>query len=114
MFIKNRETTNRIVVLTTQTAADEDIGFRELDRKHRNRGSVMCGFHYIIKRDGMVETGRELDKHGHHRRKYNRDSVYVAMVGKDINLTEEQAVSLEEILAELRDLYPSAQVLDLT
>ena len=113
MFIKNRTKTNNIIVLTTKTEAKEDIGVRELDRLHRDKGCVMVGFHYIIKRDGMVETGRELDKLGHHRRKYNRDSVYVALVGKDDNLTDEQAVSLDEILEELKDLYPEAEVLEL-
>lgn len=114
MFIKNRNKTNNIIFLASQTEANEDIGVSELDRKHRDKGCVMVGYHYIIRRDGMVETGRELDKLGHHRRTYNRDSVYVCLIGKGGNFTKEQLEAVQEIEAELTDLYPKAEIIDLT
>ena len=114
MFIKNRPKTNNIVVLATNTEADEYLGVEELDREHRDKGCVMVKYHYVIRRCGMVETGRELDKFGHHRRKFNRDSVYVCLVGQEGNFTGEQIESLLEIERELKDLYPTAQIIDLT
>lgn len=114
MFIKKRIRTNHIVILSSQTGPEEDIGVFELDRKHRDKGCLMVGYHYIIRRDGMVETGRELDRLGHHRRKYNKDSVYVCLIGKDGNFTEEQLAVLPDIEDELKDLYPSADVIDMT
>jgi N-acetylmuramoyl-L-alanine amidase len=114
MFIKQRTQTKHIVVLSTQTKPEEDIGVKEIDRLHRDKGCMTIGYHYVIKRDGMIETGRELDRLGHHSRRYNRDSVYVCLVGTDGNFTNEQLASLTEIEAELTDLYPKAEIIDLT
>jgi N-acetyl-anhydromuramyl-L-alanine amidase AmpD len=114
MFIKNRIRTDYIIILPTKTNPDEDIGFKELDRRDRNKGAVMCGSHYIIKRDGMVETSREVDQRGNRRRKYNATAVFVDIVGKDENFTQAQLEALPDIEDELRDLYPPAELLDLT
>ena len=111
MFIKDRIKTYNIIILSSGTEPNEDIGAAELDRRDRDKGCVMIGCHYIIRRDGMVETGRELDKLGHYKRKYNKDSVYVCLIGKEGNFTESQKLVLEDIKDELRDLYPRAQVL---
>lgn len=113
MFIKQRTKTNHIVILATATGL-EDIGVKELDRQHRDKGCMMVGYHYVIRRDGMVETGRELDRLGHHSRRYNKDSVYVCLVGSDGNFTDEQLNALVEIEKELTDLYPKAETIDLT
>lgn len=112
MFIKNRTYTKYIVLVSTMTDAKTDIGFKELDRQHRDKGSVMCNFHYIVRRDGMIETGRELDKLGNHIRSMNKSSVYVCLIGSEENLTQKQHDSLDEIVKELEDLYPDAQVVN--
>lgn len=114
MFIKDRINTNNIIILGSNTEEHEDIGAEELDRRHRDKGCIMIGYHYIIRRDGMVETGRELDKLGHYKRKYNKDSVYVCLIGKEENFTQEQLLVLPDIEDELRDLYPRAKVMNLT
>ncbi len=114
MFIKERINTNNIIILASKTPPNENIGADELDRQHRNRGCMMIGYHYVIRRDGLVETGRELDKRGHFRQKYNKDSVYVCLIGKEDNFTEEQLEAMVEITDELRDLYPKATALDFT
>lgn len=114
MFIKQRIRTDHIVILATNTSPKEDIGVKELDRMHRTKGCIMVGYHYIIKRDGMVETGRELDRMGHHARRYNKDSVYVCLVGMDGNFTPAQMTALVEIETELTELYPTAEIIDLT
>ena len=114
MFIKNRISTNNIVFLASRTEPEEDLGVVEFDIRHRDKGCVMVGYHYVIKRDGMIETGRELDKRGHHRRRYNKDSVYVCVVGADANFTPQQLSSVQTLEAELVDMYPEAQIVDLT
>lgn len=112
MYIKNRTETKYIILLPTKTKAN--TGFKEIDRRDRDRGAVMCGAHYIIKQDGMVETGRELDKRGHRRRKFNDRAVYIDIVGKDKEFTKAQYAVAPDIIDELRDLYPKAEVLDFT
>lgn len=114
MFIKNRIRTDFIIFLSTRTKPDEDIGLKELDRRDRNKGCAMIGSHYILRQDGMVETGRELDKRGHRRRNYNDRAVYVDIVGEDGTFTDAQLEVLPDIEDELRDLYPQAEILDFT
>jgi N-acetylmuramoyl-L-alanine amidase len=114
MFIMKRLRTDNIVILATDTPPQTDIGVKEIERMHRDKGCACIGYHYVIKRDGMIETGRELERRGHHSRRYNRDSVYVCLVGTDGNFTDEQLASLVEIETELTDLYPEAEIIDLT
>lgn len=114
MFIKKRTNTNHIVILSSKTGPEEDIGITELERQHRDKGCVMVGYHYVIRRDGTIETGRELDRMGHHRRKYNKDSVYVCLIGSDKNFTKAQLAVLPEIEEELLELYPNSQTIDMT
>jgi len=114
MFIKKRDNTRHIVIVSSKTKPEEDIGVRELDRIHRDKGCVMVGFHYVIRRDGMVETGRELERRGHYRRRYNPDSVYVCLIGSSGNFTKEQDLVLPDIVDELSDMWPDAEVIDMT
>lgn len=114
MYIKNRTETKYIILIPTKTKPEEDLGFADIDRRDRNKGAAMCGCHYIIKRDGMVETGRELDTRGHRRRTYNDTAVYVDLVGKEDNFTQAQMEVLPDIVNELEDLYPRAKILNFT
>ena len=54
---------------------------RDIDRWHRERGWLKIGYHYVIKRDGTVETGRELEEVGAHAKGHNAISVGICMVG---------------------------------
>lgn len=117
MHIKNRKETKYIVIHAADTYASMDIGAEEIDRWHRSRGFFRIGYHYVIRRDGTVETGRELDQMGAHVRGHNKHSVGVCMVGgkaknggPEDNFTPEQFVVLADIVDELRDLYPNATV----
>lgn len=114
MFIKNRTETRRLVIVSSKTKPQEDIDATDLDRRDRNKGSVMINVHYVVKRDGTVETGRELDKLGNYNRRYNKDSVFVLLVGSRDNLTKEQKAVYPDIEDELTDLYPIEEVIDLT
>ncbi len=112
MYTRERLKTKRLVLLSTGTEDDEDIGVAELDRKHRNKGCLSIGFHYVIRRDGMVETGRPLTTFGNYRRDYNEDSVYVCLVGKVGNFTKEQALVWPDIKDEILDMWPGLEIID--
>ncbi len=116
MYIKKRIKTQRIVIVPYPLAKGvKDAGLAEIDRDHRNKGRMMCGFHYIIRLDGMIEPARELEQRGNYRRKYNHDSVYVCLVGDEKTFTKEQLASLDEVVEdELLDLWPDAEVINLT
>ena len=76
-----RRKTDFIVVHCAVTSPLMDIGLKEIDRWHRARGFLKVGYHFIIRRDGTFEQGRQLHEPGAHAKGYNHRSVGICMVG---------------------------------
>ena len=74
------------IVLHT-LAFDGSAGIAEVDRWHKERGFTRVGYHYIIRRDGRLETGRHEHEQGAHCRDggYNRKSLGIAFEGHGDN-----------------------------
>lgn len=115
-----RKQTDYIIIHCAATKPSMDIDAKEIDRWHRERGFLKIGYHFVIKRDGTVETGRELEEVGAHCKKYNWCSVGVCMVGGvkedninegEDNFTEDQWVSLYTLVQDLMGEYPMAKVI---
>lgn len=94
-----------------------EIGKKEIDQWHRQRGWLKIGYHYVIKRDGTLEEGREHDVMGAHVKGHNADSVGVCLVGgvnddnePENNFTEEQFETLVDTINSLKVIYPEAEV----
>lgn len=123
-----------LVIHCSATQPDADIGRAEIDRWHRQKGWLMIGYHFVIRRDGTIEEGRKLTQVGAHTEGYNAKSIGICMVGgvkqvKDAdgkddtdgprwdlkpenNFTEDQFQSLALLILELRaDGYAHAAVL---
>ena len=49
-----REETKYIVVHCSQTRPSQDIGAKDIDRWHRERGWLKIGYGKVIKRDGTI------------------------------------------------------------
>lgn len=76
-----RNETNKIILHAAATTPSMDIGAQEIDRWHRSRGWLGIGYHFVIRRDGQVETGRRRDDVGAHAKGHNHDSIGVCLVG---------------------------------
>ena len=113
MFIKTRNETNKIIFIATNTEPNETLTTQDIERRDRNKGSLTIGSHYVVQPDGLVETGRPLDQFDQRRRKYNKDSVFVDVVGKYSKYTDAQLQAISEIEDELLDLYPGSELIDL-
>jgi len=109
MATKKRTDTHWIAIHCAATPPDMDIGFAEIDRWHKERGWIGCGYHKIIRRDGTVEDGRDIDAMGAHVRGFNQTSVGVCLIGTD-TFTDEQFESLANLIADLLAKYPSASL----
>jgi len=76
------------------------------------------GYHYVIRRSGLVEGGRSLHDPGAHVRGHNKHSWGVCLVGgrkakvggEENNFTAEQFESLSEVVSNLLELAPHAKV----
>lgn len=100
-----------VVVHCSATPPEMDIGVSVIRRWHRERGWRDVGYHFVIRRDGTVETGRSLDTPGAHAgRPINQMSLAICLAGgidnledkrPEDNFTDEQRDSLFRTLKDL-------------
>ena len=90
----------------------------DIDRMHRLRGFLKVGYHFVIKRSGLIEPGRPLDERGAHVEGYNSQSIGICLIGgvdsklkPQANFTPEQMAALRALLDTLGGKYPQAVVL---
>ena len=114
-----------IIIHCSDTYARMNIGAAEIREWHtKERGWQDIGYHFVIRRDGTVETGRDLDcdgdifeEIGAHTVNYNRNSIAICMVGgkrddglPDNNFHPKQFKSLDTILRFIKASYPRATI----
>jgi N-acetylmuramoyl-L-alanine amidase len=117
-----------LVVHCSATPPSMDIGATEIDRMHRMRGFFKIGYHFVIRRNGEVETGREVfasgsAEPGAHFAGLNLVSLGICLIGgveeqktdgahePEANFTPEQYATLQALLSELSERYPTARVI---
>ncbi|HEX8545119.1 MAG TPA: N-acetylmuramoyl-L-alanine amidase [Pseudomonas sp.] len=115
---KDRDSTDLIVVHCSATKASADIGVRDITQWHIQRGFDTVGYHYVIRRNGELETGRPESAIGAHVRGHNSNSIGICLAGgvdannkPENNFTPAQFVSLEALLRRLKERYPQARIL---
>lgn len=114
-----RRFTDHIIIHCSATPPGMDIGVKEIDRWHRERGFLRIGYHFVIRRDGTVEKGRDIDEVGAHARPWNGNSVGICLVGgvaegtklPEANYTPAQWTALETLLRHVRAFYPRATII---
>lgn len=88
--------------------SDSDIGAHDnietIKEWHKERGFNDIGYHYLIKKDGSVCTGRSEDTPGAHTRGHNSRSIGVCLSGRR-EFTREQFGSLERLAFDLCKKY---------
>ncbi len=70
-----------IVIHCSATPEGVQLTADALDEMHRRRGLDGCGYHYYIRRDGMIYSMRPRQKAGAHARGYNARSIGVCYEG---------------------------------
>jgi len=110
-----------LVVHCSATKPSMDVGAADIDRWHRKNGWRKIGYHFVIKRDGTIEPGREPTEIGAHAAGYNSVSIGICLVGgvseKDVNKAENnftisQMETLHRLLSYLlATSFPKAKVL---
>lgn len=112
---KPRASTEAIFVHCSATKHSMNWGLREIRQSHKERGFLDVGYHFIVKRDGTIEAGRDEDVIGAHVEGYNSTSVGVCLVGGiddkgkfDANFTPEQMQALRSLLVTLLAKYEGA------
>lgn len=109
----------KIIIHCSATPASMDIGASEIRTWHvRDNGWNDIGYHFVIRRDGTVETGRPIEKQGAHcaAKAGNVASIGICMVGgvkkvggklvAESNFTPWQWDALAVLVRKLRKQFP--------
>ena len=70
-----------IVIHCSATRADHSLTPDDLDLQHRRRGFNGTGYHYYIRKDGMVHLTRPIERIGAHARRWNAHSIGIYYEG---------------------------------
>lgn len=107
-----------IIVHCSATAEGKDFGAKDIDLWHKAQGWDCIGYHYVVKLDGTVESGRDIEKVGAHCKGHNAHSIGICYIGglaadgktpKDTR-TPQQKAALRLLVDNLKRVYPGSQV----
>ena len=115
--MSRRKETNYIVIHSTHTKPNANISIRTVDEWHRKRGMLKVGYHFFIRREGLIEVGRGVNDIGAHTKEHDLDSVSVCLAGglntRGIvapDYAKEQLETLFVLVKTLKHMYPDAKV----
>jgi N-acetyl-anhydromuramyl-L-alanine amidase AmpD len=111
-------TISQIIIHCAYTTPSMDVGVNEITRWHvQDRGFSDIGYHFVIRRDGTIETGRDVNEPGAHAKGHNANSLGVCLVGgmsadgkPDSNYTREQWDALRALVEALVDMHGVKEV----
>jgi N-acetyl-anhydromuramyl-L-alanine amidase AmpD len=98
----------QIVILHCSATPDyqpNDPGYdrfraKDIDKWHKARGWKMIGYHYVITRAGVIETGRPITDVGAHCESVNKRSIGVCYIGTKFMLSK-QITALKQLSKEI-------------
>jgi len=112
MAMIERKETKYVVVHCADTPADMDVGAADIRRWHVDeRGWDDVGYHWIVKRSGQLEPGRDQRLQGSHALAVNSKSIGVCLVGRGDNFTEDQMYTLHNVIQTIKDMHPEIEVI---
>lgn len=115
---KSKRRIDYIVIHCAATPEGKNFTARDIDSWHKKIGWSGIGYNYVIKLDGTLELGRDVDLIPAHIKGFNGNSIGVVYVGgidtlgkpKDTR-TPQQKETIIKLLKDLRKLYPNAKIL---
>jgi len=100
-----RRVTRRIII---HHSASPDVSADTIHGWHLQRGWSGIGYHFVIRQDGSIETGRPVDMIGAHAGpEVNGDSIGICLAGNFMEYVPavQQIQSLIQLVSYLRELY---------
>lgn len=110
-------TINEIIIHCSATPAMQNVTAKDIERYHRSIGFETIGYHYVVRLDGTIESGRALTRIGAHCKGHNANSIGVCYIG-GINAdgkpcdtrTADQKWALRKLLVKLKSQFPLAKI----
>lgn len=112
MAITRKATRNIAVVLSGTPVSSSEF---DLKAAYLKRHVPSIGSHYVVLGDGDVVKARPHEQHGNVSKLYNKDSVFIEVMGpEDHRPTAAQAAAVKALIDHLKEIYTEAEELDLT
>jgi len=107
-----RNKTDTVVIHCADTPADMDIGADKIREWHtKERGWDDIGYHWVIRRDGKLDPGRPIEMQGAHAVAVNGSSVGICLVGRGDNFTNQQFMTLHNLINTTKDIYGDLEII---
>ena len=108
---------NKIIIHCSATPEGRDISAATINNWHKQRGWSGIGYHYVIKIDGSIEYGRDINKTGAHVKGHNKGSIGLCYIGgcdSDMNAKDTRTLVQKEslllLLKTLKKMHPTATI----
>lgn len=104
--LSNRSETS-LIVIHHVGEIDRDVSAAEIHQWHQEQGWSGIGYHFVIRKDGIIERGRPRSTIGAHAEGFNNRSIGINIVGdfEQAQPTDAQIESTAQLIAELADIY---------
>lgn len=108
-----------LTVHCSATKPSTFVDAKVIHRWHKDRGFLKIGYHFVIRRDGVVEEGRKVTEAGAHVSGYNTGNIGICLAGglnqetgdPEDNYTDDQYAALGELLTKLKAQFPKAKLM---
>lgn len=104
---------SEIIIHCSDSPKSLDIGAAEIDKWHKDKGWSGIGYHYVIKRNGDIESGRPIHEVGAHCKGRNEHSIGVCVIGGNngqFDYNPDQFESLADLVQACDLLFPGIKV----
>ena len=106
-----------IIIHCSKTPPHMDIGAKEIAEWHSRKGLGEIGYHYVIRRSGELEIGRNVELCGVHAVNHNAGSIAICLVGGkagggqiEFNYTAAQIIELIGLVQHLKGKHNISKV----
>ena len=95
---------DKIIIHTADTKPSMDIGVKEIRDWHIKRGWNDVGYHFIIRKNGHIEKGRDIDIVGSHCYGKNKSSIGICWVGGYGGVDDRNDAQKESLIKLIKSL----------
>ena len=99
-----------VIIHCSDTPNGRDTSATDIHRWHKEKGWDGIGYHYVIRVDGILESGRPDYWTGAHAKGHNTNSIGICMIGRD-EYNKDQWDLLERLVKQKMVEYPGVKVL---
>lgn len=106
---KSTRTITGIVI--HHSASRDGVSARNIDEWHKSRSWKGIGYHYVVRHNGPIQEGRDININGAHTKGRNKNTIGICVSG---NFSEnnpldrkyrDQMIAVANLVNRLRDIY---------